>query len=215
MFKSNYLGLLFIVFSLNSFATISGDSIKIPEDTKVLGSRSSINESILVGSNCTIKGVLKSINGDIVINANSFVKNVETVNGDIYLKNNIVIKNNLISINGRIEAVNSTVNNTVSTVNGDIILNKTVVQKNLTTIYGKVFLTNKSRIKGNLVIDEPQGNLCDKQNIEIVLKGTSIIDGDIIVKGKDVNVKIYMYKGCGIKGSVPSNVKIIELLSNK
>jgi len=171
----------------------------------------SVNGSIHVGSRCRVDGGSHTVNGSIEVGDDSQVQTLETVNGRIRLGANVVVDGNAKTVNGAIEcAAGSKIHGRVSTVNGRIELRNTEVDEEVSTVNGDVLLREKSIVRGDIVIKGEHGGFFDHhQRLEIRISEGSRVEGGIIVRGDDIEVKVYLSGDATVKGEI-KNAQVIK-----
>ena len=117
--------------------------------------------------------------------------NAKTVNGSITCGSGSKIHGRLTTVNGRIELKNTEVDEEMSTVNGDILL------------------LAKSLVRGDIIIKGSHGHLFDHQRLEIRISDGSQVEGGIIVRDSDVEVRVYLSKDSLVKGEI-KNAQVIR-----
>lgn len=134
---------------------------------------SKVNGGIRIDSEDRV-GNVSSVNGGIDISHGATAYELETVNGGIDLADNVTITQ-AATVNGGIRAGHDvTVRGSLSTVNGGIRTESgTVVEERIETVNGKIQLHN-TRIGADL----------QTANGDIELRDGSVVEGDLIVRGK-------------------------------
>lgn len=170
----------------------------------------SVNGSIHVGSRCRVDGGSHTINGRIEVGDDSRVRDLETVNGRITLGARVDVDGNVKTVNGAIECGRgSKVHGRLSTVNGGIELRNTEVDEEVSTVNGDVRLSEKSVVRGDIVIKGRHGVSFDHQRLEIRISDGSRVEGGIIVRDEDIEVKVYLSKDSTVKGEI-RNAQVIK-----
>jgi hypothetical protein len=114
-----------------------------------------------------------------------------TVNGSIDCGSGSRIHGRLSTVNGRIEMRNSEVDEDVGTVNGDVLLRE-----------GSV-------VRGDIVIKGRHGSFFDHPRLEIRLSEGSRVEGGIIVRDADIEVKVYLSKDSTVRGAI-RNAEVVR-----
>jgi len=170
----------------------------------------SVNGSVHVGARCRVDGDCHTVNGRIEVGDDSQVRDLETVNGSIRLGANVDVDGHAGTVNGAIECGRgSKVHGRLSTVNGRIELNNTEVDEDVSTVNGDIRLLAKSLVHGNIVIKGKHGHLFDHQRLEIRISDGSQVEGGIIVRDPDAEVKVYLSKDSTVKGEI-KNAQVIK-----
>jgi DUF4097 and DUF4098 domain-containing protein YvlB len=117
--------------------------------------------------------------------------NAKTVNGSIVCGGGSKVHGKLSTVNGRIELKNTEVDEEIGTVNGDIEL------------------LAKSLVHGDIVIKGRHGHLFDHQRLEIRISEGSRVEGNIIVRDPEAEVKVYLSKDSSVKGEI-RNAQLIK-----
>jgi hypothetical protein len=175
------------------------------------GGLNSVNGSIHVGNNCRVDGNCHTVNGRIEVGNDSRVGDLDTVNGRIRLGANVDVDGSAHTVNGSIECdAGSKVHGRLSTVNGRIELRNTEVDEELSTVNGDILLSEKSVVRGDIVIKGNHGGFFDHhQRLEIRISGGSRVEGGILVRDEDVEVKVYVSKDSSVKGEI-RNAQVIK-----
>jgi DUF4097 and DUF4098 domain-containing protein YvlB len=165
--------------------------------------RSTVNGSISVGSDSTIDGSLDTVNGTIRVDENTSVKDVETVNGSIRLASGVSTRDigsvngsirlgERVTVAGEISVVNgkislgkgSKVAHEISNVNGEIKLDGADVAHDVSTVNGDVTLSDGAIVRGDIIVEKPGGsNNKNRKPIIIIGPGSSVL-GEIVLKRK-------------------------------
>ncbi|HEX2139267.1 MAG TPA: hypothetical protein VHG33_06100 [Woeseiaceae bacterium] len=166
------------------------------------GGESTVNGSIDVGSDAIVNGALETVNGSIRIERNAQVGNVETVNGRIRLAAGVTAEE-VASVNGSISLDEQATADSVSVVNGkirlepgaqvasgvgnvngEVVITGAEIGGDLSTVNGDVTLTENARLRGNLVVEEPDGLNWngDRREPRIVIGPGARVDGEIVLE---------------------------------
>jgi len=174
------------------------------------GGLNSVNGSIHVGSNCQVDGNCHTVNGRIDVGGGSRVQGLETVNGRLRLGANVVVDGHAGTVNGAIESGSgSKVHGRLSTVNGRIELSGTEVDEEISTVNGDILLQEKSVVHGGIVIKGNHGNFFGHNRLEIRISGGSTVEGGILVRDDDIEVKVYLSKDSTVKGEI-KNAQVVR-----
>ena len=95
-------------------------------------------------------------------------------------------------------------------VNGRIELNNTEVDEDLSTVNGDISLLAKSLIHKDIVIKGNHGNFFDHRHLEIRISEGSLVEGGIIVRDEDIEVKVYLSKDWPSGGVKLKNAQVIK-----
>ena len=119
-------------------------------------------------------GDVSSVNGGVDIRRGATANDVETVNGGIKLEDEVVVTS-AETVNGGIRiGRNVTVKGSLETLNGGISTGAgTVIEESIKTANGKIRLRN-TRVGADL----------QTSNGDIELRDGSVVEGDLIVRGK-------------------------------
>jgi len=170
----------------------------------------SVNGSIHVGSRCHVEGGCRTVNGSIQVGDDSKVSDLDTVNGRISLAARVAVDGNAKTVNGSITCGRgSKIHGRLGTVNGRIELNNTEVDEDLSTVNGDISLLAKSLIHGDIVIKGSHGNFFDHRHLEIRISEGSLVEGGIIVRDEDIEVKVYLSKDSAVRGEI-TNAQVIK-----
>ena len=124
--------------------------IRVSAEEQV-GDISSINGGIDLGSGASAD-LLGTVNGAIELDERVEITGAETVNGGIRVSSDVTLHGSLTTVNGGIQTNPGTeIERRVSTVNGKIRLRDTRVGEDVQTSNGDIFLTDGSIIEGDIV----------------------------------------------------------------
>ena len=125
--------------------------IRVPAEERV-GDISSVNGGIDLGRG-VVAVRLDTVNGGIDLDDRVEIERAETVNGGIRVSQSVTVHGSLSTVNGGIQTNPGTViEDRVSTVNGKIRLRDTRVGENVQTSNGDIFLTDGSVIEGDIIV---------------------------------------------------------------
>jgi hypothetical protein len=173
--------------------------------------QTSVNGSIHIGARCRIEGDCRTVNGSIHVGDGSRVRDLDTVNGRIGLAAGVDVDGDATTVNGSIVCgAGSKVHGKVSTVNGRIELTNCEVDEELSTVNGDIELLAKSLVHGDIVIKGRHGRLFDHPRISIRLREGSRVEGGIIVRDPDLDVKVYISKDSSVMGKIENAQAIGE-----
>jgi len=174
------------------------------------GGQTSVNGSIHVGARCRIEGDCTTVNGSIRVGDGSQVRDLDTVNGRISLAADANVDGNATTVNGSIICNRgSKIHGRLTTVNGRIELTNTEVDEELSTVNGDIRLQAQSLVHGDIVIKGSHGRLFNHQHLEIRISEGSRVEGGIIVRDPDAEVKVYLSKDSSVKGEI-NNAQVIK-----
>ncbi len=176
----------------------------VVEDGKTVDrSLYSVNGSIRVGHNCTVKGAIQTVNGAITIEPDSIVHGtVASVNGSVRLAQNVTLENDLKSINGSIHANHGcTIEGGIASVNGTIQLVETFVGKELSTYTGRITISDHSTVKGNIRIRKSD-SVYRGSRLTIVIERESVVHGDIINENPQIQVLVQLKENARVDGKL-------------
>ena len=169
----------------------------------------SVNRSIHVRDGESSHG-LTSVNGSIHVGDDSQVRDLDTVNGRISIAARVAVDGNAKTVNGSITCGSgSKIHGWLTTVNGRIKLKNTEVDEEMSTVNGDILLLAKSLVRGDIIIKGSHGHLFDHQRLEIRISDGSRVEGGIIVRDADVEVKVYLSKDSTVKGEI-KNAQVIK-----
>ncbi|TFG74475.1 MAG: hypothetical protein E4H23_11960 [Chrysiogenales bacterium] len=170
----------------------------------------SVNGSIHVGARCVVDGNCRTVNGRIEVGDDSKVGDLNSVNGRIRLGANVDVDGNAKTVNGSISCGSgSRIHGRLSTVNGRIELRNSEVDEDVSTVNGDVLLREGSVVRGDIVIKGRHGSLFDQPRLEIRLSEGSRVEGRILVRDSDIEVKVYLGKDSTVKGEI-RNAQVIK-----
>jgi DUF4097 and DUF4098 domain-containing protein YvlB len=125
--------------------------IRVSAEERV-GDISSVNGGIDLGSGA-VAAKLDTVNGGIDLDERVEIERAETVNGGIRVSRDVTVHGSLSTVNGGIQTNPGTViRDRVSTVNGKIRLRGTRVQENVQTSNGDIILTDGSVVEGDIIV---------------------------------------------------------------
>ena len=203
-----FLALSFILFYGCDVSVNRSIHVNDGENT---GAQTSVNGSIHIGARCRIEGDCRTVNGSIHVGDGSRVRDLDTVNGRISLADGVDVDGDVTTVNGSIVCgAGSKVHGRVSTVNGRIELTNCEVDEELSTVNGDIELLKKSLVHGDIVIKGRHGGLFDHAHLSIWIKEGSRVEGGIIVRDPDVDVKVYISKDSSVKGKIENAQAIGE-----
>jgi hypothetical protein len=205
---------IILVFLALSFMFFCGCDMSVNRSIHVAdgehsGAQTSVNGSIHVGARCQVEGSCRTVNGSIQVGDASQVCDLDTVNGRISIAAGVVVDGNAKTVNGAITCGSgSKIHGRLSTVNGRIELKNTEVDEEVSTVNGDILLA-KSLVRGDIVIKGSHGHFFDHQRLEIRISDGSRVEGGIIVRDPDVEVKVYLSKDSSVKGEI-KNAQVIK-----
>jgi len=205
------LSLFIVISSLMIGCRMSVNrSIHIRDGETVRHGLSSVNGSVIVGSDCVVVGKCRSVNGRVEVGNDSEVGDLQSVNGRISVGRNVEIDGDIESVNGSIrcdQEVN--VRGKVATINGSIDLDKTDVRRNISTYNGHITLTNQSMVQRNIIIRDSKSRSDSRRPLKIRIEDNSVVEGDIMVRDEDKEVKVYLLNGGKVNGRI-EGAKVIR-----
>lgn len=194
------VSLLAMLLAVPAFAASVNKSIKIEPGSDASGA-SSVNGSVTVGENATVRGNVKTVNGSVRVDEGATIENASTVNGGVRISDGVKSRNlstvngtirvgKDVSVAGEIEAVNgkikigngSTVADGVSNVNGVIEFTGAEIGGDVATVSGDILLSDQSIVRGDLIVEKPSNwgwNKGKKRRPRIVVGPGSIVEGSI------------------------------------
>lgn len=190
---------------------------------------SSVNGSIIIGSNCRVRGGSSTVNGGIRVGKNSEVGSLKTVNSGIRVGEDSYVDGSVGTVNGRVklnagarvDGEVTTVNGSITcepgvkiagkatTVNGKINLAQTEVKEDIKTHNGHITLVDKSVVHGDIVIGKTHGFSSRTRRLDIRIEGDSLVKGDIIVKDDRRKVTVYLSGGGKVEGKI-RNAEVVK-----
>ena len=210
--KSHYyisLLLIYVIFIAGCNLSVN-KTVHIKDGETVSRSLNSVNGGIIIGSNCRIDGNCRSVNGSIEVGSDSEVQSLETVNGRIEIGEAVNVDGNVKSINGGVTCdAGVGIDGYITSINGSIDLRKTTVEQDLNTYNGDITLMDRCLIHGDIIIKKSKGNSDKIRRLKIKITDNSVVEGDIVVKDRDVEVKVYLSQGGKVNGKI-ENAEIIE-----
>ena len=126
-------------------------SIRVSAEERV-GDISSVNGGIDLGSD-SVAAKLDTVNGRIDLDERVVIERAETVNGGIRVSRDVTVHGSLTTVNGGIQTNPGTgVEGRVRTVNGKITLRDTHIGENVQTSNGDILLTDGSVVEGDVIV---------------------------------------------------------------
>jgi hypothetical protein len=172
----------------------------------------SVNGSIHVGANCIVDGGCHTVNGRIEVGDGSQVEALKTVNGRVRIGARVDVGGDAETVNGSIECgPGSKVHGDLRTVNGRVELRNTVVDDEVSTVNGDVLLSEKSIVRGGIVIKGRRSHFFggNERGLEIRITGGSIVEGGIDVRDPERRVRVFVDKDSSVRGQV-RNAEVIK-----
>ncbi|MFC1726815.1 hypothetical protein ACFL4T_14430 [candidate division KSB1 bacterium] len=180
-------------------------------DGRTTGGKNTINGHITIGSDCFVKGSCRSVNGSIRIGRLSKVRALQTVNGGIDLHRDVEVKGDLESVNGGITCDNGVkVYGSVNTINGRVDLSGTTVDYNVSTYNGDILLLQRSIVRGDIIVKRNRGKSRRWREMKIEISGDSRVEGDIIIKDRDIDVVVYLSGDGKVLGNIDPRAEVIQ-----
>lgn len=125
--------------------------IQVSAEERV-GDVSSINGGIDLGSDA-VAAKLDTVNGGIDLGERVEIERAETINGGILVSHDVTVHGSLSTVNGSIQTNPGTlIEERVSTVNGKIRLRDTRVGEDVQTSNGDILLTDGSVVEGDVIV---------------------------------------------------------------
>lgn len=185
-------------------------SIHIDDGKTVRGSQNAINGNIYIGSDCKVNGSCRSVNGNVQVGNDSKVKDLQSVNGRITIERDVLVRGDVESVNGPVSCDPGVeIRGGVTSINGSIDLQNTRVEKDVKTYNGDIDLLERTVIHGDIIIKKSKGNRNRRRRLKIEITDHSIVEGDIIVKDRNIDVTVILSNGGRVEGRV-KNAKVIE-----
>jgi DUF4097 and DUF4098 domain-containing protein YvlB len=185
-------------------------TIRIEDGSVENSSLNSVNGGIIIGKNCEINGDARAVNGQIEVGENSRVRDLQSVNGSITIARSVTVDGDVSAVNGSISCEPGvTVTDDINTINGGIELFQTYVHRDVSTRNGNITVRDSSRIGGDIIIAESDGQSKKHRHIDITIADNSVVEGGVIVKDEHVKVRVYLSSGGAISGKIV-NAEVIE-----
>ncbi|HPG39344.1 MAG TPA: hypothetical protein PLP19_01240 [bacterium] len=188
-------------------------STTIRDGKKKNGGMTTINGNLNIGDDCRVTGACRTVNGNIDIGDNTTVKKLQTVNGGVTIGRNSRILTHIETVNGFVTCNPGVeILGSIKTVNAMIELDSVRVKRNITTYTGNIYLQNGSIVERDLVVKHShnKNNSYDNWILKLTLSGGSIIEGDVIVRAKDIKVMVTLREGSKIMGKVKNAQVVYE-----
>jgi len=189
--------------------TVNG-SIRIGNNCVIKGGSRTVNGSIRVGRNCKVKS-LKTVNCGITVGKDTVVDGeIGTVNGSISCDEGVRVMDNISTINGSINCDPGVkVDGDLSNINGKVYLKNTIVNDDIRTYTGNITLLDKSMVEGDIIIKRSRSFTRRFRTLKIKISEGSVVKGDIIVKDRDLKVKVFLIQGGKVEGRI-KNAEVVE-----
>lgn len=186
-------------------------NITINANSEVDGGLRSINGTIDVGEGCSVENI-STINGTIRVRTDVTIRgDISSVNGRVNIQDKCRVNGNVTSVNGRITLDRDVVvRDNVETVNGSINIDKATVEQDITTYNGNITLRNNSRVKGDIIVEENRGWSNNRRRLTINISGDSVVEGDIIIEDDDIEVRVYISDGGKVEGTISGKAEVIR-----
>jgi predicted acyltransferase (DUF342 family) len=185
--------------SSNGESTVNG-SISVGREAVVSGALETVNGSIRVDADARIEDA-ETVNGAVRLAAGVTAQDVSSINGTIDLAENVTVDGEVSVVNGKIViGAGSEVSKDVSNVNGEIRIAGTSIGGDLATVNGDVTLTDNSVLRGNLIVEKPNGRLwnrADRRKPRIVIGPGVRIQGNIELERE---VELYISDSAQVGG---------------
>jgi len=209
-FRNLFLIITGTLFILNACNLEINKTIRIEDGSVENSSLNSVNGGIIIGKNCEINGDARAVNGQIEVGENSKVRDLQSVNGSISIARNVTVDGDIYAVNGSVSCEHGvTVMQDVNTINGGIDLFQTYVHRDVSTRNGNIMVRDTSRIGGDIIIAQSDGQSKKHRHIDITVADDSIVEGGVIVKDENVKVRVYLSNGGAINGKIV-NAEVIE-----
>lgn len=206
----------FFIFFIIATICLSGcnlrinKSIHIDDGQTVRGSQNAINGNINIGANCNVNGSCRSVNGNVRVGNDSKVKDLQSVNGRITVERDVLVRGDVESVNGPVSCDPGVeIRGGVTSINGSIDLENTLIEKDVKTYNGDIDLLERTVIHGDIIIKKSRGSSNRRRRLAIEITGHSVVEGDIIVKDRNIEVTVVLSNGGRVEGRV-RNAKVIE-----
>lgn len=185
-------------------------TIEIDDGETVNNSLNTVNGNILIGNDCVVKGSSRTVNGRIEVGRNSEVEDLQCVNGSIRLEKEARVRGDIETVNGSVDCeAGVKIDGDINSINGSVDLVNTTIRRNLTTLNGSISLLDKSSIGGDIIVKENKGSSSHRQRLKIRISEDSVVEGDIDVRDRDIEVTVYLSKGGKVNGKI-KNAEVVE-----
>jgi hypothetical protein len=185
-------------------------TININNGERLHASPTTVNGSILVGSDCEIYGTCRTVNGVIEVGRGSKVRDLQSVNGSISVEENVYVSGSLLAVNGSVSCrPDVKVKRKIATVNGNIELQKTRVKRDIQTYNGNVSLSDSTIVYGDVIIKRDKGSSWRQKPLRIEIRDGSVVEGNVVAERDDDKVELILSGGGRVLGDV-IDVEVIE-----
>jgi hypothetical protein len=97
----------------------------------------------------------------------------------------------------------------INAIDGRIEIEGTVVKDDITTYDADIWIGDRSRIEGDIVIRRSPDEHDRYRRVRIEIAGGSVVEGDIVNRDENVDVRVYLVDGGRIEGRV-RDVEVIR-----
>ncbi|MDZ7261275.1 MAG: hypothetical protein ONB05_04115 [candidate division KSB1 bacterium] len=185
-------------------------TIYIPDGEIVHDSQNTVNGNIIIGSDCKVYGTCRSVNGTIEVGSRSKIRDLQTVNGTIRIGKEVTVRRDVESVNGSVTCEPGVmIEGDITTVNGSMELANTTVKRDITTYHGNITLRDKSTLRGNIIVKRGKGSSEGRRRLRIKITEESVVEGNIMVRDRRMEVKVYLSSGGKVNGRI-ENAEVIE-----
>lgn len=162
-----------------------------------------IDGNITIGSDCDIRASCRTINGNIDVGHSSRTRSLQVVDGDISVGREVRVRGSVQLVDGNVSCSRDVeIVGDINTIDGSVELDRTVVKHDVTTYAADISLLNRTVIHGDIIIKRNNGDRDRHRNIRIEISDRSVVEGDILVLDKDVDVRVYLSRGGRVEGRV-------------
>jgi hypothetical protein len=184
--------------------------IHVESGRTVRGSINVIEGDITIGSGCLIRSSCRTVDGNIEVGRDSQVDNLQSVDGNIYVGREVVVRRDVELVDGDIVCRSGVVvGGNINAIDGSIEIERTTVRRDITTYDADIRLRDRSRVEGDIIIKRSPDDHDRFRRVTIEISGGSVVEGDIVNRDENVDVRVYLEEGGRIEGRV-SEVEVIR-----
>lgn len=182
--------------------------IEVAEGTTHDGSVQTVNGPITVQKGARVDGSARSVNGSVKVAEEATAQRVRNVNGAIRLGRKARVENSVQTINGDVEAASGAViGGDVESVNGDVRLTGATVEGGVSVVTASVTLEEGAVVRQDITVDQEDAD-SDTPGVTITLRGGSVVEGGIYVKGQSADVTLRLEGGSRVDGTIADRVTV-------
>jgi hypothetical protein len=180
-------------------------NVDLPDGTRTGRGFNTVNGSIRLGADCSVRGECRSVNGSIDVGARTRVGALKSVNGSVSLAADAEVERSVAVVNGgvRLDA-GARVRGDVKTINGRVDLDSASIGKNVVTFNGDIRLDRASLVWGDVRIKRSKNGNRDRiDTLFVEIAGGSVLKGGVTVeRDPQIEVRVVLSGGGRVEGPV-------------